>query len=130
MDRPLDDLDLVAILIDGVNFDEQLLAVSLGVCADGSKRVLGLWQGATENTQVVKELLGDMVRRGLDSERKYLFVLDGAKALHKAVRSVFGKDAIIQRCQVHKHRNFMDHLPKHQHFQIGSRLRIAWNMTS
>ena len=97
VERPLGDLDLVAILIDGVSFDDHLLAVSLGVTADGTKHVLGLWQGATENAQLVKELLGDMVRRGLDTDRRYLFVLDGAKALHKAVTSVFGENALIQR---------------------------------
>ncbi len=130
MERPLGDLDLVAILIDGVNFEEHVLAVSVGVSSDGSKHVLGLWQGATENTQIVKELLADMVRRGLDTERRYLFVLDGAKALHKAVTSVFGENAVIQRCQVHKQRNVLAHLPKRYHFQVRSRLRIAWEMTS
>ena len=130
VERPLGDLDLVAILIDGVSFDDHLLAVSLGVTADGTKHVLGLWQGATENAQLVKELLGDMVRRGLDTDRRYLFVLDGAKALHKAVTSVFGENALIQRCQVHKQRNVISHLPKRYHFQIRSRLRIAWDMTS
>ena len=130
MERPLGDLDLVAILIDGVNFNDHVLAVSLGVSSDGSKHVLGLWQGATENTQIVKELLADMIRRGLDTDRQYLFVLDGAKALHKAVTSVFGENAVIQRCQVHKQRNVLSHLPKRYHFQIRSRLRIAWDMTS
>lgn len=130
VERPLGDLDLVAILVDGVNFQDHLLAVSLGVSADGSKHLLGLWQGATENTQVVKELLGDMVRRGLDTDRRYLFVLDGSKALHKAVTSVFGKNALIQRCQCHKQRNVLSHLPKRYHFQVRSRLRIAWDMTS
>ena len=73
MERPLGDLDLVAILIDGVNFEEHVVAVSVGVSSDGSKHVLGLWQGATENTQIVKELLADMVRRGLDTERRCTF---------------------------------------------------------
>ena len=130
MERPLGDLDLVAILIDGVNFNDHVLAVSLGVSSDGSTHVLGLWQDATENTQIVKELLADMIRRGLDTDRQYLFVLDGAKALHKAVTSVFGENAVIQRCQVHKQRNVLSHLPKRYHFQIRSRLRIAWDMTS
>lgn len=129
-ERPLGDLDLVAILIDGVHFDEHVVAVSMGVSADGSKHVLGLRQGATENAEIVKGLLDDMIRRGLDPAGQYLFVLDGSKALHKAVRNLFGKDVLIQRCQVHKRRNVLSHLPKRYHFQIRSRLKIAWNLTS
>lgn len=130
MERRLDDLDLVVILIDGIHFDEHVLAVSLGVSSDGSKHVLGLWQGATENTQVCKELLNDMIRRGLNAEQRYLFVLDGSKALHKAVTSVFGDHARIQRCQVHKRRNVLSHLPKRYHFTFRNRLKIAWDMTT
>ena len=130
MERRLDDLDLVVILIDGIHFDDRVLAVSLGVSSDGSKHVLGLWQGATENTQVCKELLNDMIRRGLNAEQRYLFVLDGSKALHKAVTSVFGDNARIQRCQVHKRQNVLSHLPKRYHFTFRNRLKIAWDMTT
>jgi transposase-like protein len=128
-ERPLGDLDLVAIMIDGINFDEHVLAVSLGVSADGSKHVLGIRHGATENSQLCKELLADMIRRGLRDDQRYLFVLDGSKALHKAVTSVFGDNAVIQRCQVHKKRNVLSYLPKRYHFQIRSRIQMAWDMT-
>ena len=130
MERPLQDLDLVAILIDGIHFQDHLLTVSLGISSTGTKHVLGMWQGATENAQVCKELLEDMIRRGLDDEQKYLFVLDGSKALHKAVKAVFGARAEVQRCQVHKQRNVLSHLPKRYHFTFKSRMRIAWNMTN
>ncbi len=128
MERPLVDLDLVAVMIDGVEFQDYVLTVALGVGSDGRKHVLGMWQGATENAQVCKELLADLIRRGLREDKQYLFVLDGSKALRKAVRSVFGGDAVIQRCQVHKQRNVLSHLPNRYHFQVRMRLRIAWGM--
>ena len=93
VERSLEDLDLVAIMIDGVAFHETLLVVALGVDSEGRKHVLGLWEGATENTEIVKSLLEDLVRRGVDATKRYLFVLDGGKALASAVRKVFGKDA-------------------------------------
>lgn len=130
MERRLDQVDLAAILIDGIHFNDQVLTVSIGVCSDGSKHVLGLWQGATENTQVCKDLLTDMIRRGLNAEERYLFVLDGSKALHKAVKSLFGDNAVIQRCQVHKRRNVLSYLPKRQHFSFSNRLRMAWDMAN
>ena len=73
---------------------------------------MGLWQGATENTTVVKELMEDLVARGLDAERRYLFVIDGAKALRAGIERVFGERAEVQRCQIHKRRNVVEHLPK------------------
>ena len=128
MERSLEGLDLVAIVIDGVHFDNYVLAVSLGISADGSKHVLGLREGATENAQLCKELLADMIRRGLPADQRYLFVLDGSKALHKAVTNVFGDNAVIQRCQVHKRRNVLSQLPKRYQFQVKARLKLAWNM--
>lgn len=128
VERSLADLDLVAILIDGLTFRETLLVVALGVDSEGRKHVLGLWEGATENAEVVKSLLEDLVRRGVGTDKRYLFVLDGAKALHSAVRKVFGKGAEIQRCHVHKQRNVLEHLPKGYHQTVRMRLRSAWKM--
>ena len=97
VERRLDGLDLAAVLIDGIAFQDYLFVVALGVDSTGAKEILGMWQGATENTEVCKELLQDLVARGLPADRRYLFVLDGSKALAKAVRSCFGKNAVIQR---------------------------------
>ena len=111
---PLDGLDLVALLLDGVHIGEHCLVVALGIAADGQKHALGLWEGATENTAVCQSLLGNLQSRGLRTDRSLLVILDGAQALHKATRAVFGEAALIQRCQVHKLRNILDHLPERQ----------------
>ena len=128
MERPLGELDLVAIMLDGVHFHDYTLVVALGVAADGEKHVLGVWDGATENSAVVKALLDDLVERGLDTSRHYLFVLDGSKALRKGVRSVFGSQALVQRCQIHKERNVLDHLPEGHQSTFRRALRAAWGM--
>ncbi|MGC1724868.1 MAG: transposase [Candidatus Acidiferrales bacterium] len=86
-ERKLGELDLVALLIDGIEIGKQVLVVALGIEQSGKKHVLGLWQGATENTTVVKSLLEDLVARGLKPDRRYLFIIDGAKALRAAVMS-------------------------------------------
>ena len=111
---PLDGLDLVALLLDGVHLGEHCLVVALGIAADGQKRALGLWEGATENTAVCQILLANLQSRGLRTDRSLLVILDGAQALHNATRAVFGEAALIQRCQVHKLRNILDHLPERQ----------------
>ena len=128
LERPLSGLDLVALVIDGIEFHQFLLVVALGIDSTGHKHVLGLWPGATENAQVCKELLADLVRRGLPSERKYLFVLDGSPALRKAVESCFGKRGEVQRCQVHKERNVLSHLPPEYHASLRQRLQAAWGL--
>jgi len=128
MERPLGELDLVAILIDGIEFHGFLLVVALGIDASGRKHVLGLWPGATENTEVAKSLLADLVRRGLRTDQNYLFVLDGAAALRKAVEATFGRRAVVQRCQVHKERNVLAHLPPEYHATVRQRLRAAWGL--
>jgi transposase-like protein len=94
---------------------------------DGSKQVLGLWHRATENSTVVKALLEDLVERGLDPERRILIVIDGAKALRKAVQMIFGDRAAVQRCRVHKQRNVVEHLPPEKRQQAIWRLRSAWS---
>jgi putative transposase len=128
-EKKFDGLDLVAILIDGIHLGKQVLVVALGLESSGKKHVLGLWQGATENTTVVKELLEDLVARGLDSQRRYLFVIDGAKALRAGIARVFGERAEVQRCQIHKRRNVKDHLPKNAQGDYDRRIRNAYAMT-
>jgi len=128
-EKKLNDLELVAILIDGIHLGKQVLVVALGIESSGNKQVLGLWQGATENTTVVKELLEDLVERGLNSKRRYLFVIDGAKALRAAIERVFGERAEVQRCQIHKRRNVKEHLPKSAQGDTDRRIRNAYAMT-
>lgn len=128
-ERKLGELDLVAVLIDGIAIGKQVLVVALGIASSGHKHVLGLWQGATENTTVVKSLLEDLVARGLPHDRRYLFVIDGAKALRAAIEKVFGERAEVQRCQIHKRRNVQDHLPESCQKDYDRRLRNAYAMT-
>jgi transposase-like protein len=118
--------DLVALLIDGQYFRKECLIVALGVDKEAKKHVLGLWHGATENSTLVRELLADLRERGLNTEAAMLIVLDGAKALYKGVRDVFGERALIQRCRVHKLRNVLDHLPLEKRSQAAWRIRGAW----
>ena len=109
---PLADLDIKVLMIDGVHMGEHCMVVALGIGADGTKTPLGLWEGATENTAVVKSLLTDLVDRGLSAEDGLLAVVDGGKALTAGLRKVFGNKVMIQRCQIHKRRNVIDHLPE------------------
>jgi transposase-like protein len=129
MERNLSGLDLIALFIDGIEFKGQMLVVALGLDIRGKKHVLGLWQGATENTEVCKSLLEDMARRGLDMTKAYLFILDGSKALRSAVARMFGSDAPVQRCHVHKRRNLKEHLPKEHQNAIDARISAAYKMT-
>ena len=104
---PLDDLDLVVLQIDGLHVGDHLMVAAIGIDDGGDKHVLGLAEGATENTATVQALLDNPIARGLDAERPRLYILDGAKALSKAIRRTFGRAALIQRCQVHKGRNIV-----------------------
>jgi putative transposase len=128
-EKNLAELDVVAILIDGIHFGKQVLVVALGIESSGKKQVLGVWQGATENTAVVKDLLEDLVTRGLSTERRYVFVIDGAKALRAAIERVFGERAEVQRCQLHKRRNVAEYLPKGAQGDYDRRIRNAYAMT-
>jgi transposase-like protein len=129
MERPLKDLDLVAIMIDGKGFHENTLITALGVDSSGEKHVLGLWPGATENSEVCGTLLDELLERGLNREKHYLFVLDGAKALKAAVRSHWGESVLIQRCRIHKERNIRKYLPKSQHHLLSMKLKAAFGMS-
>jgi putative transposase len=111
---PLEDLDLVGLLLDGVHVGEHCLIVALGVAVDGAKHALGVWEGSTENATVCQSLLSNLQSRGLRTDRSLLVLLDGSKALRKAVREIFGAVALVQRCQLHKLRNILDHLPERQ----------------
>ncbi len=102
--RGLSDLKVTAMMIDGMHIAEHLMVVALAITADGAKVPVGLYEGDTENTTVVTELLADLVDRGLEATGGLLFVLDGAKALAKGVRNVFGDQALVQRCTLHKRR--------------------------
>jgi transposase-like protein len=129
LERPLRDLDLCVLFLDGKEFRDFTLVVALGVDRQGRKHVLGLWSGATENAEVCGALLDDLIARGLSVDKPYLFILDGAKALKKAVVSRFGIKAMIQRCRVHKKRNIQKYLPKKYHGMLSLKLRMAWGMT-
>ena len=117
----------VAIFIDGIEFAGETLVCALGLREDGTKQVLGLRQGATENKEVVTALLSELAERGLATDQPTLFVLDGAKALTKAVTAVWGRFAVIQRCQVHKQRNVLAHVPEKHQAQALQQLHTAWH---
>jgi putative transposase len=124
--RRLDQLELVALMIDGIELDERCHVVALGITIDGTKVPLGLWEGSTENATTVTALLADLQERGLGFDQPILCVIDGAKALSKAIRTVIGNHTPIQRCVVHKTRNICDQLPKDQRPWIRAKLQAAW----
>ncbi len=123
---PLETLHLVALLLDGVHVGEHCLIVALGVAADGEKHALGIWEGSTENAAVCQSLLSNLQSRGLRTDRSLLVLLDGSKALRKAVRETFGQAALVQRCQIHKLRNILDHLPERQRPWVKAILQRAY----
>ena len=129
MASDLSGLDLLVIQIDGIHMDEDLILVAaVGVDAMGDKHPLGLIEGATENAATVQALIDNLIERGLDPAVPRLFIIDGAKALSKAIRRTFGPAAAIQRCQVHKARNIMERLPKSLHASVRRVLRQAWEL--
>ena len=123
---PLDTLDLVGLILDGMHIGDHCLIVALGIAADGQKHALGLWEGSTENATVCQSLLANLQSRGLRTDRSLLVILDGSKALRKAVQATFGEAALVQRCQVHKLRNVMDHLPERQRPWVQATMRRAY----
>jgi putative transposase len=126
MERRLDKMRLCALLIDATPFAGQQMVAALGISQGGRKTILGIRQGATENATVVGELLGDLMNRGLDFAELRLYVLDGGKALHAAVKKYAGESAPIQRCQVHKRRNVLDHLTDEQKPLVAKKLNAAY----
>ena len=123
----LSELDLLVIQIDGLHVGDHVLMAAIGVDGNGDKHVLAVVEGATENTVVVQALIDNLLARGLDPTLPRLFIVDGAKALSKAIRNTFGVAAAIQRCQVHKGRNIIERLPLHLHASVKKALRQAWD---
>ena len=128
--RRLEDERIAAMMIDGIELKGRTCVVALGITTEAVKVPLGLWEGSTENATVATALLSDLVDRGLDPEQGILVVIDGAKALRKAINSVFGESAPVQRCVSHKERNVLDHLPERDRPQVKRRLRRAWAQPS
>ena len=125
MDRRLED-DYPAIMLDGMKVGEMMILAAMGIRKDGTKQMLGIIEGASENHVVIKALLSDLVNRGLPVDIPRLFIIDGSKALRKAVSDTFGKYATIQRCQVHKKRNVLSHLPKSEQSNVGLAISRAY----
>jgi len=128
MGRRLDDVRLAVLMLDGIELQGRTNIVALGITTEGVKIPLGLWEGSTENATVATALLSDLVERGLDPEQGILFVIDGSKALRKAIRQVFG-EAPVQRCIRHKERNVLGHLAERDRPPVKRRLRAAWAET-
>jgi len=127
-ERRLEELELLILYLDGVIFGEHHVLVAVGVDEKGHKHVLGIAEGASENQAVAKGLLEDLVGRGLQTERKYLFVIDGSKALRAAIDAVFGTENAVQRCRQHKVENVMGYLPEHLKDQTKAALRAAFRL--
>jgi transposase-like protein len=125
MSRRLDDVRLAALMLDGIELKGHCCVVALGVDTEGVKHPLGLWDGSTENATVARALLTNLVERGLDLEQGVLCVIDGGKALRKAINEVLWR-VPVQRCIRHKERNVLDHLPERDRPQVKARLRRAW----
>ena len=125
-ERRFDDVDILAIYLDGIQFNDCHVIVALGVDSGGCKHVLGIREGASENKQVVMDLLTDMVERGVGPDRLRLFVIDGSKALRQAIDAVYGSKNPVQRCRNHKIRNVMDYLPEDQRDQVKSTMKAAF----
>lgn len=127
-ERRFDHLDILIIYIDAIVLGDYHILGTIGVDSTGSKHVLGLKAGSSENAVVATELLNDLVARGIKPNRHRLFVIDGGKALRSAIDAVYGNRNPVQRCRVHKLRNVIGHLPKDQHRNATSTLRAAWKL--
>jgi putative transposase len=126
MGRRLDDVRLAVMMLDGLEVADRTHVVALGITTDGVKIPLGLWEGSTENATLARTLLADLVDRGLDPEQAILFVIDGGKALRRAIKDVFGEHALVHRCHRHKERNVTDLLPERHRDTVRVRMRAAW----
>jgi len=129
MSRRLDDVRLAVMMLDGLEIADRTHVVALGISTEGHKIPLGLWEGSTENATLARTLLADLVDRGLDPEQAILFVIDGGKALRRAIRDVFGEHALVHRCHRHKERNVCDLLPERDRDQVRARIRAAWSLS-
>ncbi len=124
--RRLDDLDLLVLMLDGVEIARHTVVVALGILADGRKLVLGLWLGSTENAALSTALLQNLLERGLKVDGRVLCVIDGGRGIRKALTDVFGDLVVVQRCRVHKKRNVLDHLPQSRKAHVARALSEAW----
>ncbi len=129
MSRRLDDVRLAVMMLDALEIADRTHVVALGISTEGVKIPLGLWEGSTENATLARTLLADLVDRGLDPEQAILFVIDGGKALRRAIKDVFGEHALLHRCHRHKERNVTDLLPERDRPVILARIRGAWALT-
>jgi len=127
-ERRFEGKDILIVYLDGIQFGPTHVIVALGVDAQGYKHVLGLREGASENATVVKDLLTDIVARGLDPSRRRLFVIDGSKALRKAIDEVFGDQNPVQRCRNHKMRNVLDYLPQDRQETVRCAMKAAFQL--
>lgn len=125
LSRPIDDYFPI-IMMDGVHLGDYLVVVALGISEEGKKKILGLIEGSTENAKICSDLLQNIIDRGLDAKDKRLFVLDGGKGLHKSVKDVFGDNAYIQRCQIHKRRNVQSYLPDSEQKAVKTAMNKAY----
>jgi transposase-like protein len=126
LERQVGELEPLVLLFDGISLGGRQMIVSIGINARGRKHVLGVRLGATENEVVCRDLIRDLIERGLSPEEKYLFVIDGSKALVKAIRAAFGQDTAIQRCQEHKIRDIQSYLPVKSRRAIRAKLQAAY----
>jgi transposase-like protein len=129
MGRRLEDVRLAVMMLDGIEIAERTHVVALGISTEGVKIPLGLWEGSTENATLARSLLSDLVDRGLDPEQAILFVIDGGKALRRAIKDVFGEHALVHRCHRHKERNVTDLLPERDRPAVLAKVRGAWSLT-
>jgi putative transposase len=130
MGRRLDDVRLAVMMLDGLEIADRTHVVALGISTEGVKIPLGLWEGSTENATLARALLADLVDRGLDPEQAILFVIDGGKAIRRAIKDVFGERALVHRCHRHKERNVTELLPERDRPVILARIRGAWSLSS
>jgi transposase-like protein len=128
LERPLANLDIVVLAIDGVHIGKTVQIVAIGIDSSGNKHVLGFRQGATENATVTLELVKELAHRGLDTTKPMLVLVDGSKALHSGLRKFFGIHGIFQRCQLHKRRNVCEHLPKKYQAHYDRQIEAAYSM--
>lgn len=128
--RRLDGINIVAVFIDGINIGKRQMIVAIGVTSAGRKLVLGMRLGATENFPVCRDLLSDLIERGFPDSPVCLFVIDGSKALVRAIRSTFGDNTLIQRCQEHKIRNVLAYVPRKYHHAVRYKLQAAYSQRS
>jgi transposase-like protein len=129
LSRRLEEIDLLAMMVDGIEIAGRTVVVSLGITRDGTKVPLGLWLGSTENAALCTSMLQDLLSRGLRIEGRILCVIDGGKGIRKALDDVLGDLVVVQRCRLHKIRNVQSHLPKSRHAYVLGTMREAYRMT-